>query len=753
MRRTRGSPAPATTSGIPPPPASVARPPHLFSAALLLPFRSSQKTTLSSVLLLLGQIDRGNAGRPSILMVLVLSVVARLSTDGVGSQHRRELKDLGEAHDCIIEPNHIVKILVHHQGYETLNEYVDGAFQKSWCEDVGDKEVMPSSNLPSARQLFDEIPMRDVRSWTILISGLSRIGSYNLALNLFTQMLKQEITPNHFTFSSVFKCCAGANELNIGKMILGWILRNGVCLDTTLENSILDFCMKCEAFDYATKFFESMDVKDTVSWNIMISAYLKSGDLVKAVGLFWRLPLKNAASWNTIIDGHLQNGYERVGMQLLYQMVKFGPAFTNVTFSIALLLVSSLNHVKLGKQIHGQLLRVGMHDAFIKNSLIDMYCKCGEMEKAMFIFKTSNQSVHGETISDSMYFSSIVSGYIQNGKIEDGLKVFSFLVKEHGEIDKFTLTSVLSACADAGFLNLGQLIHTYLFKSGHKPDVFVNSSMINMYSKCGRLQSAWIIFQESKIRNVVLWTAIISCYASHGDGYEMIRLFEMMVNEGIRPNEVTFVAVLTACSHAGLIDEGCSYFTLMKDVYEISPKVEHYTCMVDLLGRAGRLNEIKCFICENDISHLSDVWKSFLSSCHQHKDVEMAKWVCEKLYELEPLAAGPCVLMSKTFASNCRWEEAADLKGLMKERGLKKQPARLTHVRRTLTSLILEEFESHWKAAGECSRGSTDKLAKESYQCIIDGPSLMDKWLSLPDRSSGRIMWFDMNQRVRMDPS
>ncbi|KAL8202004.1 hypothetical protein R6Q57_011151 [Mikania cordata] len=531
-----------------------------------------------------------------------------------------------------------------------------------------------SSNLPSAHQLFDEIPMRDVRSWTILISGLSRIGSYNLALNLFTQMLNQGITPNHFTFSSVFKCCAGANELNIGKLILGWILRNGVCLDTTLENSILDFCMKCEAFDYATKFFESMDVKDIVSWNIMISACLKSGDLVKAVGLFWRLPLKNAASWNTIIDGHLQNGYERIGVQLLYQMVKFGPAFTNVTFSIALLLVSSLNHVKLGKQIHGQLLRVGMHDAFIKNSLIDMYCKCGEMEKAMFIFRTSNQSVHGETISDSMYFSSIVSGYIQNGKIEDGLKVFSFKVREHGEIDKFTLTSVLSACADAGFLNLGQLIHTYLFKSGHKHDAFVNSSMIDMYSKCGRLQSAWIIFQESKIRNVVLWTAIISCYASHGDGNEMIRLFEMMVNEGIRPNEVTFVAVLTACSHAGLIDEGCSYFTLMKDVYEISPKVEHYTCMVDLLGRAGRLNEIKCFICENDISHLSAVWKSFLSSCHQHKDVEMAKWVCEKLYELEPLAAGPCVLMSKTFASNCRWEEAADLKGLMKERGLKKQP-------------------------------------------------------------------------------
>ncbi|KAI3796866.1 hypothetical protein L1987_39552 [Smallanthus sonchifolius] len=524
-----------------------------------------------------------------------------------------------------------------------------------------------SSNLTFAHQLFDEMPVRDVRSWTILISGLSRIGSYNLALSLFTQMLKQKITPNQFTFSTVLRCCAGAKELGIGNMILGWILRNGVCLDTTLENSVLDFYVKCEAFDYATKFFDFMRAKDTVSWNIIISGYLKKGDLEKALGLFWRLPLKNAASWNTIIDGHLQNTHEQIAMQLLHLMVKTGPAFTDVTFSVALLLASSLNHVELGKRVHGQLLRVGIHDAFINNSLIDMYCKCGQMEKAMIVFKTSHQS-------GSVSASSIVSAYIQNDRIEDALKVFTFMVTEHGEVDKFTLTSVLAACADVGLLDLGQLIHTYMLKSGHEPDAFVSSSMIDMYAKCGRLQCAWLIFKESKIRNVVLWTAIISCYASNGEGRETIRLFEMMVNEGIRPNEVTFVAVLTACSHAGLIDEGCGYFTLMRDVYGMKPEVEHYTCMVDLLGRAGRLYEIKGFICENNISHLSAVWKAFLSSCHQHKNVEMAKWVCEKLYELEPSAAGPYVLMSKTFASECRWEEAAKLKGFMKEKGIKKQP-------------------------------------------------------------------------------
>ncbi|KAI3724194.1 hypothetical protein L2E82_35962 [Cichorium intybus] len=248
-----------------------------------------------------------------------------------------------------------------------------------------------SSNLTFAHQLFDEIPVRDVRSWTILISAFSRIGSHKHALGLFSQMQKEHITPNQFTFSSVLKCCASTNELNMGKTILGWIFRNGVSLDTTLQNSILDFYVKCEAFDYATKFFELITYKDTVSWNIMISGHLKNKDIKKAEGLFWKLPNKDPASWNTIIDGNLQNGYEQKAVHLLYQMVNSGTSFTHFTFSIALILSSSLNHINLGKQIHGQLLRVGIHDSFIKNSLLDMYSKCGNMKKARIIFETSNR--------------------------------------------------------------------------------------------------------------------------------------------------------------------------------------------------------------------------------------------------------------------------------------------------------------------------------------------------------------------------
>ncbi|KAI3518146.1 hypothetical protein L1887_06572 [Cichorium endivia] len=522
-----------------------------------------------------------------------------------------------------------------------------------------------SSNLTFAHQLFDEIPVRDVRSWTILISGFSRTGSHKHALALFSQMQKEHITPNQFTFSSVLKCCASTNELNMGKTILGWIFRNGVSLDTTLQNSILDFYVKSEAFDYATKFFELITYKDTVSWNIMISGHLKNKDIKKAEGLFWKLPNKDSASWNTIIDGHLQNGYEQRAIHLLYQMVNSGTSFTHFTFSIALILASSLNHINLGKQIHGQLLRIGIHDSFIKNSLLDMYSKCGNMKKARIIFETSNR--------DFVSLSSMISGYIQNGEINEGLKVFSFMVLEHGEIDKFTLASVLSGCSDSGLLDLGQVIHTYILKTGHE-DVFLSSSMIDMYAKCGKLESCWLVFKESKIKNVVLWTTIISSFASHGESKETINLFEIMRNEGVIPNEVTFLGVLTACSYQGLIKEGCNYFKLMKDVYGINPKVEHYTCMVDLLGRSGRLNEVKGFIFENNLWDLSVVWKVFLFYCNLYKDLEMAKWVSEKLCEVEPLEDGGYVLMSRMCVDDCRWEEVVRLNGVMRERGIKKTP-------------------------------------------------------------------------------
>ncbi|KAJ7978260.1 Pentatricopeptide repeat-containing protein [Quillaja saponaria] len=541
-----------------------------------------------------------------------------------------------------------------------------------------------SKNLDLAQKLFDEIPVRDTQAWTILISGFAQIGSFGMVLNLFREMQMEGICPNQFTLSSVLKCCSSVSNFQLGKGIHGWILRNGIYRDVVLENSMLDLYLKCRVFEYAKTLFELMEKRDTVSWNIMIGAYLQAGDMEKSLDMFRSLPRKDVVSWNTIIDGLMQKGYERNALEQLYHMVENGSELSKFTFSIALVLVSSLLLMQLGRQLHGRVVRLGIHnDGFVRTSLVEMYCKCGRMDKASLILREMHvdslrkkfpKVSWKESMTEIISWSSMVSGYVWNGKYEDALKIFRSMVLELVVVDITSVTSIISACANAGIMEFGRQTHAYVHKIGHKIDLHLASSFIDMYSKCGCLNDAWVIFRQTSDPNVVLWTSIISGCAFHGQGKEAIRLFEQMRYQGIIPNEVTFVGVLTACSHAGLLKEGCKYFSMMKEVYHIEPGIEHYTCMVDLYGRAGCLNEIKEFIHENGISHLCVIWKSFLSSCRLHKNIEMGKWVADNILQLEPSDAGTYILLSNMYATNHKWEEAARVRSLMRKREVKKHP-------------------------------------------------------------------------------
>ncbi|KAJ4966278.1 hypothetical protein NE237_018127 [Protea cynaroides] len=531
------------------------------------------------------------------------------------------------------------------------------------------------SDLGQAQKLFDDITNRDVRSWTILITGFAKLGSTKLGLDLFAQMQYDGVCPNCFTLSSVLKCCSCLNDLRKGKEIHGWVLRKGVGSDVVLENSMIDHYVKFGNFDYARIIFESMSKRDTVSWNIMIGAYLHIGVVDKSIDLFRRLPIKDVASWNTIIVGLMRNGSNVKALELLYQMGKVGPQFNNITFSIALAIFASLSLLELGRQIHGKVLRVGLLcDGFIMNSLVDMYCKCGKMDRALAISKKPPQGYDDMQSSNSVLWSSIVSGYVQNCRFEKAFKLFREMVCEGVEMDEFTLTTLASACANAGILEQGLQIHALIEKLGHKLDVFLGSAIIDMYAKCGSLDEARSIFIQTDSRNTVLWTSIISGCALHGQGRESIHLFELMLKEGIRPNEVSFVGVLSGCSHAGLVEEGHAYFRSMQEDFGIVPGVEHFTCMVDLLSRAGHLNGAEDFIYRNGISHISSVWKALLSASRLHKNIEMGKRVSDRLLELEPLSAGPYVLLSNIYATSHRWEEVAEARSMMEQRGVKKNP-------------------------------------------------------------------------------
>ncbi|MCD7473275.1 hypothetical protein HAX54_015054 [Datura stramonium] len=553
----------------------------------------------------------------------------------------------------------------------------DGSAQNSSIINYVLNLYTKSNHLASAQKLFDEIPQKDVRTWTTLISGFSKFGLNGNALWLFIKMQKEGIViPNRFTLSSVLKCCSSvSNGLRLGKSIHGWMVTAAVDLDVSLENAILDLYVKCEAFDYAKRFFQLMTAKNVVSWNIMLAGYLDTEDMETSVQLFQIMPEKDVSSWNTIIHGLLQHGFDRDALKLLRQMTLDGPSFNEVTFSISSALMASLRNLELGRQIHGKVRRLSISkDMRVRASLIDMYCKCGQMDKASRIFQELRQGSVEVQHPHSVLWSTIISGYIHNSMLKDALEVFSSMVRDQLEVDVFTLSSILSASANSGLLELGWQIHGYVQKLGHIWDIFFISAIIDMYAKCGKLDSARLFFEQTQTRNIVVWTTMINSYAIHGQGSDAVQLFEFMLNQMIAPNEVSFVSVLTACGHAGLVKEGCKYFRLMKQVYGIKPGVEHLSCMVDLFGRAGCLEEAYGFIHEEGISNMSEVWKVLLSSCLVHKNVKMARHVSEKLLELQPSEHSPYILLSNTCSEHENWDEASKLRGLMKERKVMKLP-------------------------------------------------------------------------------
>ncbi|KAL8517866.1 hypothetical protein ACS0TY_009250 [Phlomoides rotata] len=531
-----------------------------------------------------------------------------------------------------------------------------------------------NSDLECARNLFDEIPERDVKTWTVVISGFSKHRRNRIALDYFTAMLNEgTVAPNAFTLSSVLKCCASLRSgLRIGKAIHGWMVTNGVDADVALANAVLDLYAKFRVLDYVKIFFECMDEKDSTSWNIMMLANLSKGEMKESLDFFWRLPGKGVSSWNTIINGLLQQGLEGKAMELLYQMVKTGPPFNGFTCSTSLVLASSLKDLQLGRQIHCQLLRTGMNeDSFASTSLLDMYCKCREMGKASIIFRELLS--HDDLMAQKVSWSTMIAGFVHHGMIEDALVYFCSMNREKLEVDLYTLTTIVAASANAALLELGQQIHALTLKLGHRQDIFLCSSMIDMYAKCGKLDDTRSYFRETGTRNVVLWSAMISSYAMHGCGKEAIQLFELMrKQEGIRPNEVSFLGLLTACSHAGLVEDGCKYFKMMIDVYGLQPGAEHFACVVDLFGRAGQLKEMKDFVYDSGIHHLKQVWRTYLSSCWLHKNVEMINWVSKKVFELHPREAEPYLMISNTYSANHAWEEAAKVRGLMLEKEARK---------------------------------------------------------------------------------
>jgi len=433
---------------------------------------------------------------------------------------------------------------------------------------------------------------RDVVSWNAMIVGFVKCGEGHKALELFRQMQSEGVEPVPITFVGVLNACANATSLKEGRHVHEQIMRSGCESNIFVGNSLIDMYAKCGSIEDARRVFNRMVSRNAISWNALILGYVKCGQGHKALELFKQMQCE--------------------GLQP-----------DHVTFVGVLNACASVVALEEGRCIHEQIIQWDCEaDVKVSNSLIDMYAKCGSIEDAWRVF---TKMVTHNVIS----WNAIILGYLKCGQGTKALELYQQMQSEGVQPDPVTFVGVLNACASVSALEEGRCIHKQIISSDCKFDVFVACSLIDMYSKCGSIEDAQRVFNKLPTRNLVSWNAMLGGYAMHGHAKEALEHFQQMCQEGVEVDKVTFVSLLSACSHVGLVDEGLCYFESMGSVYRISAIAEHYACMVDLLGRAGQLQEAENLIDMMPFKPSAFVWKALLGACRIHGNVEMGERIAE----------------------------------------------------------------------------------------------------------------------------
>ncbi|XP_068635736.1 pentatricopeptide repeat-containing protein At2g03380, mitochondrial [Aristolochia californica] len=488
-----------------------------------------------------------------------------------------------------------------------------------------------------ARDVFNEITEKDVVSWTSMIAGYVQNDCAEEGLNLFNERRWILVEPNEFTVGILLYACLKLGALHQGKWVHGYIIKIGVSFNSLLGTSLLDMYVKCGNISDARCVFNELPAVDLVSWTAMILGYTQRGHPSEAMELF------TEKKWETMVPN-------------------------SVTITGLLSACSQLRNVKMGRVVHLLAIQFGLvEDAIVRNALVDMYAKCGMVGYANFIF-SSNLS------EDVVPWNSMIGGFALNGYAIEALSWFHRLRSSSTLPDAVTLVNVISACAHLGALPISSSFHGYAAKSGFLSNIYVGTALLNLYAKCGDVESARRVFNEMYKKNTVTWSAMVGGYGMQGDSGGSLALFTEMLKENLLPNDITFMNILAACSHTGMVDEGLGYFNGMCQLYNVVPRMKHYVCMVDLLARAGRLEDALKFIMKMPIEADVSIWGAFLHGCRIHSRLEVGEVAVNRILELYPENPGYYVLISNFYASDGRWDQAGKVRDLMKRKGLNKQP-------------------------------------------------------------------------------
>lgn len=413
--------------------------------------------------------------------------------------------------------------------------------------------------------------------------------------------------------------------------------------------------------DFVTQRFEP----NKFLGNLLIQMYGNCGALEDARELFARMYGRDAFSWNFMIGAYAQYGHADEALQLFYGMHREGLMPDKFTF---IRIVNACGSPAEGKRIHARIVgSLLMSDVLVTAALVNMYSKCGILAVARLMFNNL-------LARDVVCWTALIAAHAHQGEINEVFHLFQQMQLENVLPNAFTFASILSACINPAALAGGKRVHAHILNSSFDVDIFVNNALVTMYSNCGRLKDAWIMFDEMVERDVVSWTAVIAACAKHGRVNEVFELFQQMQSQGIIPNEVTMGSILAACSYAGLLEEGRSYFGSMQRKYGIMPTVEHCNCMIDLLGRAGLLDEGEELINSLPFRYSAKLWMALLGACRVHLDAEIGERAAKHCFDLEPDNHAPYILLSNIFTAEGRWEDAARVRQEMKIKGLKKKP-------------------------------------------------------------------------------
>eukprot|EP01018_Ginkgo_biloba_P012902 Gb_06272 [translate_table: standard] len=593
-------------------------------------------------------------------------------------------------------------------------------------------------SMGDARFVFGKTMTRNIYLWNAMIRGCVRNGLFEEALSLYYQMRWVGMQPDNFTFPCVLKACTILSAVEQGKEIHGHIIRSEIVSDDFLGNALLVMYANCGLVDVAYQMFDKMPQINLISWNAMITRYARDGLAKEALKLFREMQLaslkpdsvtiasalhvcsdlaalqqgkeihnhivktglesnifvgsalldmyakcngvasarqvfdriseRDVVSWNAMIAGYAKNLYPNEALKLFCQMQLTGLKPDSFTIVSVLNACSQLAAIQQGREIHDYIIRSGLdYTDFVQSALVDMYAKCSDVETACRVFNKNSERDVGS-------WNAMVAVYAQNGHACEALKLFSQMQLVGLKPDLFTIASILRACASLATLQQGKEIHDYIIKNKFESDVFVGSALIDMYVKCGSIEIARLVFDKMPTRDVVCWNTMIAGYGMHGHGVDALALFDQMQQAGLKPVHVTFIALLSACSHAGLVDEGWKYFDEMVQHYNITPTLEHYSCMVDLLGRAGLLDKAHKLIKMMPLEPDASVWGALLGACRLHCNIELGEHVAEHLFELDPEMPGYYVLLSNIYAAADMWDGVAKVRTMMKDRGVKNKP-------------------------------------------------------------------------------